>query len=119
MTTIEEVTGTAIFRIRAGGSAQDLTVYIVRNGLPIPKFDAAGKPIPSTDPHNPGFAEVKVLPNGESLPERFTGGDFIAYLHNGQGGQPEMVPFYIGIGYTTYVALMGNATGGGGGGCGG
>jgi hypothetical protein len=60
---------------------------------------------------------VKILPNGESLPERFVPGDFIAYLYNGYSGQPEVVPFYIGIGYLTYVALIGNAVGGGGHGC--
>lgn len=114
---IEDVTGTAIFRISAGGSAMDRTIYVVRNGLPLPQFDQQGQLIPPDDPKNPGYYVVKVLPNGESVPERFVEGNFIAYLHDGQAGQPELVPFYIGIGYTTYVALRGHAVGGGGGGC--
>lgn len=116
--------GYAVFRISAGGSAQDTTIYVRNNAIQGLR-DVAQMFIPSKTSDTreqikrQGCPVVKVLPDGASLPEKLRAGNYTAYLLNGDGGRMETQQFVVSGGYTTTVIFIGMAPGGGGGGCGG
>lgn len=107
---ISEVTGTVEVVLRAGGSAQDTTVYITDKGsrLPFDKNYTYERDAPET---NEGWMRLKVLPMGITEPIRLIPGLFIVALKNGNGGQMEMVEFPLLQGENKRVTLLGHAVG--------
>lgn len=95
--------------VRAGGSAQDLTIWI-KNDLQNVTFD----PVFHMDRtmivgQNPDFLKVKVLPDGLSEPMMLAAGSYTAYLQNGNSNQLETIKFTIGGGDITRITFLGAA----------
>ena len=73
--------------IRAGGSAQDLTVFLKQSDNPLlfdSRYHADRTEIIG---QNEGWYRIKVQPNGISFPELFYAQDYTACLRNGNGNQ--------------------------------
>lgn len=103
--------GNVVFIVRAGGSAQDLNVWVkdVTNTT-IPAFDYTYNPDKSMiDGQNIGYDQYKILPDGQSDLLPFPAGKYVAYMQNGNGGQPEVQEFIVGNGDTTRVVFLGHA----------
>jgi hypothetical protein len=111
--TSDDVTGSVIVFMRAGGSAEDLSVYISRDESNATPFDNYYHPdrteVVNQNTLKDKYLKLTVLPDGVSVPERLTPGNFTAYLRNGNGGQPEQQSFTIGVKSTSYVQLLGHA----------
>jgi len=102
--------GYAVFYIRAGGSAQDLNVWIGNDANKNTTFDPTYHPDKSViEGQNPDFLKVKVLPDGVSEPVMLSAGNYTAYLQKGNGDQVEQFPFIIGGGATERVQFLGAA----------
>jgi hypothetical protein len=101
--------GYVIVYVRAGGSAQDLTIW-VSNDLTNQTFDPAyhhdRTPI---EGQNPGFMKIRVLQDGVSAPELLAAGNYTAYLQKGNGDQLETIKFIIGGGDTSRLQFLGSA----------
>lgn len=97
-------------RILAGGSAQDLKVWVIRKGTNTTPFDAYYHP-DGTEivGQNKGYLKIEVRPDGISEPEMLAAGDYIAYLQNGNGNQLETREFTIGNGATERIVFQGSA----------
>jgi len=109
-TSLADVTGGAIFFDRACGSAEDLTIFISRDGTNVTAFDSYYHPDRTDVPgQNPGYLSVKILSDCNSAIERLTPGNYTAYLRNGNGGQPETQHFIIAAGSTETVPFLGHA----------
>lgn len=103
--------GNVVFIVRAGGSAQDLNVWVkdVTNTT-IPAFDYTYNPDKSMiDGQNIGYERYTVYMDGQSDLLPFPAGKYVAYMQNGNGGQPEVQEFIVGNGDTTRVAFLGHA----------
>ena len=103
----------------SGGLGNDVSVFIAREGSNV-------QPI-NTDPYmnlienqNPGYIEVKILPNGETPRVSLAPGNYIAYLPSKSGGQPEQQSFTINANCNTVVSFSAYSyRASSGGGCGG
>jgi hypothetical protein len=101
--------GYVVFYIRAGGSAQDLNVWI-KNDAVNATFDPYYNPDKSViEGQNPHFKKIAVLANGESKPELLASGCWTAYIQKGNGDQMEEQHFIIGGGATEGVQFLGSA----------
>jgi hypothetical protein len=105
--------------LTSGGLGNEVSVFIAREGssvLPI-----------NTDPFanmlenpNPGYFQVKILPNGESPTVSLVPGNYIAYLPSKSGGQPEQQSFTINANCHTVISFLAYSyRASSGGGCGG
>jgi hypothetical protein len=102
--------GYAVFYVRAGGSAQDLNVWIIKDGENVTAFDATYHPDKTEiEGQNKDYTLVKVLPDGQSDLTKLDAGDWTAYIQNGNGGQTETKKFKVGNGDITRVAFLGHA----------
>lgn len=102
--------GWVVFNIRAGGSAQDLNIYVINDNQKNVTFDASFNPDKSDIVgQNKDFLLVKILSDGVSQQERLATGSYTAYLRNGNGGQLEVQHFKIGGGATETVPFLGHA----------
>jgi len=103
--------GYAKFYIRAGGSAEDLTVYI-RNVKQEGAFDSRYNPDrTSIGGQNPGWLTMQVLPDGvsETTEPMSSSETYEACIRNGNGGQPECQRFTVGGAQIARVAFLGHA----------
>lgn len=104
--------GYAQFFIRAGGSAQDLNIYVhnVKQNL---SFDSRWNPDRTDIPEQNGnWMLVEVLPDGASEKVLLASGqDYQACLRNGNGNQVECQNFIVGGADTTRVVFLGAAVG--------
>lgn len=108
--TESDITGGLIINIRAGGSAQDLLVFISRDGTNVSPIDNTYRPDGIEIPNqNPGYRKIYVQKDGFSEIIRLVPGNYTAYLRNGNSGQPEQQSFYIGAKGMTYVNFLGHA----------
>jgi hypothetical protein len=101
--------GYVVFYIRAGGSAQDLNIWIgndAKNATFDPTYHPDRTPI---EGQNPDFLKVKVLPDGVSEPVMLAAGNYTAYLQKGNGDQLEQFKFVIDGGATERVPFLGSA----------
>lgn len=102
--------GYAQFYINAGGSAQDLTVYLqnVKQNL---TFDSRWNPDRNDiEGQNGEWTKIQILPDGKSEKVLLTSGEtFEACLRNGNGNQPECKRFIVGGADTTAVVFQGAA----------
>jgi hypothetical protein len=88
-----------------GGLGNDVTVYIAREGSSVGPLN--------TDPYanmlgnqNPGYIQVKILPNGESATVSLVPGNYIAYLPvKSGGGLPEQQSFTINANCNTVISF--------------
>lgn len=104
--------GWVVFGLRAGGSAQDLNVYVINDNQKNVTFDASYNPDKSDIVgQNKNFLLVKILPDGVSEQEQLAAGSYTAYLRNGNGGQVEVQHFKIGGGAMETVLFLGHAVG--------
>jgi hypothetical protein len=102
--------GWVVFNIRAGGSAQDLNIYVINDNQKNVTFDASFNPDKSDIiGQNKDFLLVKILPDGLSIQEQLATGSYTAYLRNGNGGQMEVQHFKIGGGAIETVTFLGHA----------
>jgi hypothetical protein len=99
------------FRIRAGGSAQDLTIWLQNDDTQKDLvFNATYNPDGTAIVgQNPGFMKIKIYPQGTSEPELIDAGNWTAYLQKGNGDQLETQHFKIGGGEITFVPFLGSA----------
>lgn len=87
-----------------GGLGNDVIVYIAREGSSVqpintdPYVNSVGNP-------NPGYLQVKILPNGESPTVSLVPGYYVAYLPAKGGGEPERQPFTINANCNTVVSF--------------
>jgi len=103
--------GYAQFYVKAGGSAQDLAVYVqnVKQNL---SFDSRWNPDRTDiEGQNAGWKRYEILPDGHSerTDELAAGETFEACIRNGNGNQPECQRFIVGGGDTTAVVFLGAA----------
>ncbi|HPE06097.1 MAG TPA: hypothetical protein PLW50_00050 [Smithellaceae bacterium] len=102
--------GYVIFYIRAGGSAQDTTIwyYSLDTQKGIQEFDPSFLPDRSgISGQNPGYKFIKTLPIGETNLMKLPTGQYRAFLQNGNANQMEVQDFIIGGGDTTRVTFLG------------
>lgn len=104
--------GYAIFMVRAGGSSQDLNVW-VSNKLQNLTFDSRFNPDKSAiEGQNPGWDKYVIYKSGESDLYQFAAGNFTACIQKSNGDQSECHDFTVG-GADTYratrVAFLGSA----------
>lgn len=86
-TALAAGTGRLVITMRAGGSAEDLTVHLI------------------------GFAgvdDVQVLPDG-TAEIQVKPGTYVGYLENGNGGQLEQQTATVTAGETSYLSFLGHA----------
>lgn len=102
--------GYAQYYINAGGSAQDLTVYLqnVKQNL---TFDSRWNPDRNDiEGQNGEWTKIQILPDGKSEKVLLSAGEtFEACLRNGNGNQPECKRFIVGGADTTAVVFQGAA----------
>jgi hypothetical protein len=102
--------GYVVFNIRAGGSAQDLAVWVSRDDLKTKLFDPAFHMDRSVIANqNLDYLKVMVEPDGLSNPMLLSSGKYTARIQNGNGNQIEEQHFSIGGGATEYVTFIGAA----------
>ena len=102
--------GYVIAYVRAGGSAQDLTIWIKNNLQKNVTFDSAFHMDRTViDGQNPDFLKLKILPDGISEPLLLASGNYTAYLQNGNSNQLEVVNFIIGGKDITRITFLGAA----------
>lgn len=102
--------GYAVFHIKAGGSAADLTIWIENKALNLTKFDASWHPDGTKIiDQNKGYLQVEILPDGLSEPVILQKGEYLSYLQNGNGNQLETKEFKIGNGATEHIEFLGSA----------
>lgn len=112
---VEGVTGTLIIHV-GSGSADGFTVYIARDVTDVPPFDPAYDAYREVvGDQNPGYLHVRILPDGSSGIVNLMPGNYLAYLPDKNGGQPEQQSFTIYAKGMTYVTFEGHAAGSSGG----
>lgn len=103
----------------SGGLGNDVIVYIAREGSSVGPLN--------TDPYsntigiqNPGYLQVRILPNGESPSVSLVPGNYIAYLPAKTGtGETEKQPFTINPNSHTTISFAASSyRASSGGGCG-
>jgi hypothetical protein len=100
--------GYVVFYIRAGGSAQDLNIWVGNDAKNV-TFDPTYNPDRTAiEGQNPDFLKVKVLQDGVSEPQMLAAGNYTAYLQKGNGDQLEQFQFKIGGGATERVPFLGD-----------
>jgi len=102
--------GYVVFYIRAGGSAQDLNVYIKRDDINA-TFDPYYHPDKTViKGQNPDFEKITVLSDGVSdIIGPRASGCWTAYIQKGNGDQMETQHFILGGGATERVSFLGDA----------
>ncbi|MGB9177119.1 MAG: hypothetical protein WCB46_10335 [Methanoregula sp.] len=91
--------------LTGGGLGSEVTVYIAREGSSVGPIN--------TDPYantlgdqNPGYLQVKILPNGASPTVNLVPGNYVAYLPPKMGGgQPEQQSFTINANCNTVISF--------------
>jgi hypothetical protein len=119
VTIVTEDTPGSLSILTGGGLGNDVTVFIAREGATL-------QPI-NTDPYlniaedqNPGYIQVRILPNGETSTVSLAPGNYIAYLPSKTAGQPEELAFTINARCTTVISFSAYSyRASSGGGCGG
>jgi hypothetical protein len=102
--------GYVIFYIRAGGSAQDTTIwyYNLNTQRGIQEFDPSFLPDRvKIEGQNPGYKSIKTLPIGETDLMKLPAGQYRAFLQNGNANQMEVFDFIVGGGDITRVTFLG------------
>jgi hypothetical protein len=91
--------------LTGGGLGSEVTVFIAREGSSVgpintdPYANTLGNP-------NPGYLQVKILPNGQSPTVSLVPGNYIAYLPPKMGGgQPEEQSFTINANSNTVISF--------------
>ena len=113
--------GTGSLLIHTGGLGNDVTVFIAREGtavLPVNDlYDSSGNVIES---QTSGYIQVKILPDGNSDTVSLVSGNYIAYLPDKNGREPEQQSFTINANCNTVISFSGYSyRASSGGGCGG
>ena len=113
--------GIGLLSIHTGGLGNDVSVFIAREGSNVPPinniFDAYGNVV---EGQTSGYIQVKILPDGNSEVVSLAPGNYIAYLPDKNGGQPEQQSFTINANCNTLVSFLGYSyRASSGGGCGG
>lgn len=102
--------GYLIVYIRAGGSAQDLRIWIKNDLTNTTPFDSTYRPDRSEiEGQNDGYIQIYVLPDGVSEPTLLEEGNYTAYLQHGNADQMEMTTFHIGSNALTRITFLGSA----------
>lgn len=103
-----------------GGLGNDVSVFIAREGSSVPPINTDPSAYVLEKNPNPGYLQVKILPNGESPTVSLVPGNYIAYLPSKSGGQPEQQSFTINANCNTVVSFLAfSYRASSGGGCGG
>jgi len=98
--------GSVMVILRAGGSAQDTTVYFGSNTTP---FDSMYHPDRTEiENQNVEFIKGTVLPDGRTELIDLDTGWWTVHIRNGNANQEEKLDFYVENGIT-YVSLLGAA----------
>ena len=99
--------GTGTLSIRTGSLGMPLSVFIAPEGANVPLIDNSHDPYKYVaGGQNPGYIEVKVLPDGCAGSVSLAPGKYIAYLPDKNGGQPEQQSFTINANSNTVISFV-------------
>lgn len=111
--TQEDLTGALVVHLRAGGSAEDTTIFICPEGANSTPFDNSYHHDRSIIVgQNDWCQKVEVLPDGNTEYIRLPPGNYTIHLRNGNSEQPEQQSVTIVAKYLTDVSFLGHAVSG-------